>query len=634
MPPPFDVTISITPAGNASGEYVVEFRAGDQTLAQVNAQIDRQALLEAEHNFSARDYGMRLYQAVFTDAVGRAYQRLIGRVGTETVRIQLQISLLALELHALPWERMFHDFGSAETPLATSAQTPFSRFLVTGAMNQQPVQDRILRLLVAIAFPTNLPDGMAEIDVASEVTALADLLTKLRGRVAATLLPGRSGLPAELRQRLEQEGWQIVNGVTSWDNIQRHLPGKHGLHILAHGQLKQGADQAILFLEDEDAKRVAEGKIHRVTDEEIVAGLDGVHPLPQLVFLAACESAKRPERSANAFVGLGQKLVKAGVPAVVAMQDIVPMELAHNLTLDFYRRLFGHGQVDLALNEARNLAFKRDEFNWAIPVLFLRLKDGLLFASNPHDALKAFEPAIVFVRGGQFFMGSQGAASVPDNETPQHTVDLEDYAIGKYPVTNEEYAEFIKRVKSQDEPSEARWFNRKPPADRLKHPVTGVSWHDAVAYCVWLSKETGRRYRLPSEAEWEKAARGTDGRRYPWSDTWDDRYANVGGQGTTPVAAHPLGASPYGGQGMLGNVEEWTRSLWGAQWTPPEFGYPFDENDGRALATADDLPAQGKVIHRGGSYNSQAGALSCTVRSCADPSSKTAWRGFRVVMEG
>ena len=632
----FNIDIAINPANTQNGEYLVEIREGGRAVAQVQTHINREVLLLHEHQFKASDYGMELSKALFADKVGVEYQRLVGRAGTETtVRIQLVISDFASELHALPWERLFHVFGDTDAPLAASAQTPFSRFLIIGAGDQPPIQDRVLHLLLAVANPKNLPEGLPEIDVVGEVAALADLLTDLRGRVIGTVLPGRSGLPAGLRQRLEQEGWTVATEgeVTSWGNIQRHLPGQHVLHILAHGQFNQRNGQTYLLLEDEGADEAGRGNVQYVADQVIVKGLEGVRPLPQLIFLAACESATRPAAGANPFVGLAPQLVKEGVPAVVAMQDLVPVNLAHTLTLDFYRRLFAHGLVDRALNEARSLVYEHNKFAWAIPVLFLRLRDGQLFSTTTTDPRKGFEPEIVFVRGGPFVMGSHPDAGVPEYETPQHSVELGDYYIGRYPVTNQEYAEFIRRVKTQDVPNKAGWFNRKPPSERLDHPVTGVSWHDAVAYCVWLSKETGRRYRLPSEAEWEKAARGTNGRRYPWGETWDDRYAKVDSQGIIPVASHPLGASPFGCQDMVGNVEEWTRTLWGNQWAPPEFGYPYDENDGRELATADDLPAQGKVVHRGGSYRSQAGELRCALRDCADPSSKIAWRGFRVVME-
>ncbi len=630
-----DITISIVSTGVAGGgEYLVQLREGTKDIAHVQARIDRQALLQHEHKFSAHDYGMALYDALFIGKVGREYQRLVGRAGADTVvRVQLVISENARELHALPWERLFHVFGDVDQPLAASAQTPFSRFLVTGAGDQKAVAEQALRLLVAVANPENLPQGFGAIDVAGEVAALADLLAEQRGRVVGTVLAGRSGLPALLRQRLEQDGWRVVDDVTSWGNIQRLLPGQHVLHILAHGQFVKDDGLAYLLLEDEGGDRSQRGSLQRVADQAIIDALAGVHPLPQLIFLAACESARRPEDSANPFVGLGPKLVELGVPAVVAMQDLVPVHLAHSLTLDFYRRLLEHGEVDRALNEARALVYQREQFDWAIPVLFLRLKGGQLFSGKSGDRRKPFEPELVFVRGGPFWMGSDPGPGVPDAETPRHRVELADYYMGKYPVTNREYAEFVRQVKSQDEPRESNWFNLEPPDDRMDHPVSQVSWHDAVAYCVWLSEATGRRYRLPTEAEWEKAARGPSGLRFPWGDEWDDRCANVGSQGTTPVSSHPLGSSPYGCQDMIGNVAEWTRSQWGSQWQAPKFGYPYDEHDGREATTAADLEAQALVIFRGGSYKSQAGAAYCALRKCASHVSQVAQRGFRVVME-
>lgn len=173
--------------------------------------------------------------------------------------------------------------------------------------------------------------------------------------------------------------------------------------------------------------------------------------------------------------------------------------------------------------------------------------------------------------------------------------------------------------------------------------MTSVSWHDATAYCVWLSEQTGRRYTLPSEAQWEKAAssagsgeRGAGSerkRRYPWGDEWADGRCNAGSTGTTAVTAHPDGASAYGVEDLLGNVQEWTRSLWGSQVTPPEFGYPYDPFDGREMTDPSKLPAQARLVHRGGSFKSTPAELRCSARGNALPDSKIAWRGFRVAME-
>lgn len=222
--------------------YPVQLRHAGRALADVWACIDRQALLEDEHRFNACDYGLALYDAILVGAVGRAYQRLIGGVNPgEPVRVQLEIHGDAPELHALPWERLFHVFGQEEVALAADAHTPFSRFLVSGAGDQPPVRARPLRVLVAIANPEGLPAGCAPLDVAGEVESLAAVLGGSAGGVQGSLLAGRSGLPGALRERLLAQGWTLHEGVTNWRAIQRWLPGQHVLlgqhvlHILAHG---------------------------------------------------------------------------------------------------------------------------------------------------------------------------------------------------------------------------------------------------------------------------------------------------------------------------------------------------------------------------------------------------------------
>jgi len=139
------------------------------------------------------------------------------------------------------------------------------------------------------------------------------------------------------------------------------------------------------------------------------------------------------------------------------------------------------------------------------------------------------------------------------DEQPQHRVYLDDFYIDKYPVTNTQFEQFVKATGCKSE-GDWRGYYRK---GKEKHPVVNVSWNDANAYCKWAGK------RLPTEAEWEKAARGADGRIWPWGNVWDKRKCNSldrldSGTGTTtPVGSYPAGASPYGVMDMVGNVLEW-----------------------------------------------------------------------------
>lgn len=156
----------------------------------------------------------------------------------------------------------------------------------------------------------------------------------------------------------------------------------------------------------------------------------------------------------------------------------------------------------------------------------------------------------VEIPSGQFLLGTDSVQSNEQNH-PQHSVALPAYKIDKYPVTNAQYARFLAATGHRP-PS--LWAKGKIPNGKELHPVTLVSWFDAKKYAEWAKK------RLPSEAEWEKAARGTDGRRWPWGNTMEPRrlntYYNVGS--TTAVTAYPQGASPYGVMDMAGNVSQWT----------------------------------------------------------------------------
>ena len=246
------------------------------------------------------------------------------------------------------------------------------------------------------------------------------------------------------------------------------------------------------------------------------------------------------------------------------------------------------------------------------------------------ERLKPFEPEMILIPAGEFLMGSDPSVDkdARDREQPQHSLYLPDYYLAKTPVTNVQYAAFVQAT-SHAPPD--HWEGGKPPRGKEDHPVVYVSWHDALAYCRWLAEVTGKPYGLPSEAEWEKGARGSDGRIWPWHNRRDEKRCNSaeGGKGdTTPVGAYPQGASPYGLLDMAGNVWEWPRSLWGEEPGEPSFKYPYDPSDGREDLDAPDIVWR---VLRGGSWVSYQGYARCVARAGRYPDFSDYGIGFRLV---
>ena len=166
---------------------------------------------------------------------------------------------------------------------------------------------------------------------------------------------------------------------------------------------------------------------------------------------------------------------------------------------------------------------------------------------------------LVRVPAGEFIMGSDPARdpAARGDEQPQHSIYLAEFHIGKYPITNVQYQVFMDATQPRKLASTAHW---QSPPGKENHPAASISWDEAAAFCLWLSQETGCIFRLPTEAEWEKAARGADGRLYPWGEGWDASRANALEMcpGTTPAGQFsPDGDSPYGVADMSGNVWEW-----------------------------------------------------------------------------
>ena len=235
---------------------------------------------------------------------------------------------------------------------------------------------------------------------------------------------------------------------------------------------------------------------------------------------------------------------------------------------------------------------------------------------------------MVEVPGGQFIMGRDGG---PANEQPAHQTFLPTFYIDRNLVTMAEFATFV-QAKGPTGPQGEMYLDVQDPDNRIQqqdgvwsplpgfaqHPAGEVSWFGALAYCQWRQKH------LPSEGEWEKAARGTDGRLYPWgNDPPRPDLAFFGGfRGqTVPVGQYPNGASPYGALDMAGQVWEWTTSLYKP--------YPYDLRDGR-----EDLRTGAARVARGGSSSSAAEGLTSTSREIISPIRQTtghAYIGFRCV---
>lgn len=253
----------------------------------------------------------------------------------------------------------------------------------------------------------------------------------------------------------------------------------------------------------------------------------------------------------------------------------------------------------------------------------------------PPDTYLPFEPELRPIPAGEFVMGSDPAhdPNAGPEEQPQHRLHLPEFAIARTPITNAQYLAFLRATRYRP-PAHwrfLRWRVRRIPRHQEDFPVTNVSWYDAVAYCEWLSQVTGKRYRLPSEAEWEKAARGVDGRLFPWGNVWDAARCNVSTHAPhlTPVTAFPTGSSPYGVLDMVGNVWEWTRSLWGERLRAPTFGYPYDPTDGRENQAA---PEYVRRVLRGVSFYNDHQMARCAARYRYSPHNHYDSVGFRIVL--
>ena len=301
--------------------------------------------------------GQRLFNTLLADPTLRTAWDVARGPDAQRRRLRLRIDPAATKLHALPWELM----QEADALLAAQADTPFSRYLPIDLPWGGPIHEHPIRVLVAISNPDNLEErdlGKVEIDEERE-----------------TLTTALAGLgPEELKVEFLEPPVTLERLEAALRGSAPGAKGYHVLHYVGHGHFTPARDQAFLYLQDE------EGNTDPVPDDALSGMLARLGARPRLVFLAACQSATRS--TADAFAGLGPKLVKVGVPAVVAMQETVSMEAARKFSAAFYPRLLAHGLVDLAVNEARSTLLTAGRPDAAVPVLFMRLRSGQLWGAE------------------------------------------------------------------------------------------------------------------------------------------------------------------------------------------------------------------------------------------------------------
>jgi formylglycine-generating enzyme required for sulfatase activity len=634
-----------SPAGEARGvlhfpfdELMLENRLDKLKIALLRSAGKRRLILSPEEQ-AVQDFGAALFDALLSAEIRSRYDVSCEQARQQDKGLRIKLRIQPPELAALPWEYLY-DPRQGEY-LCLSTQTPLIRYL---EIPQPPLPLELLpplRILGMCASPAGLPELEIEREKGRLEKATAPL--QRRGRVEIHWLEGQT-----------------------WRDLQRALRSGpwHVFHFVGHGRFDPVSGEGQLALADEAGRLCPLGATP-------LARLLADHRSLRLVFLNACEGARASPQ--DPFSSLSAVLVRRGLSAVLAMQYEITDRAAVELCQAFYEALVDNLPVDAAVSEARKAVSLSlpNSLEWGIPVLHLRAPDGVLFSvqnkvedigqktdesrlakdgREPVEPWKttapetrqppAAEPAdpnlltvtlapgmtMDFVRipVGEFWMGSDKQKDVlaDDNELPQHKVELPEYWMAKTPVTNAQYQAFVQASRHS---APQHWQGGKIPQDKEQHPVVYVKWEDATAFCQWASQASGQKIALPTEAQWEKAARGTDGWIYPWGDAAPDANRcnfEMDVKDTTPVGKYsPQGDSPYGCVDMAGNVWEWC-----ADW--------FDEKEYSRRAKSQVHDPQGSAsgsyrVLRGGAWVHNGRFVRCARRVRDTPSLVFNDVGFR-----
>jgi len=403
---PDEITIEVKWQGSEQPCRLNLLRAVD--IPVVSDELDLTQLAEVYQRLTQDElgdhgqYGQALFNLLFPERLRNELFRLSGAAGQRGMRITLNIDPEVPGMHTIPWERMHFPKANGLFPLATQPTYTFSRLLKSEYPEVTPKSKGCLRALLALAnpFPDTGEADSLHFDEATERRKIVTALEENADKVTWDEVPKPVTLEAVLTFLEEAEqGIDVLyfSGHGYWERS-RQAPG-------SGAALESG--EAFLIFDKED------GSPDKVSLADFIQRLDrtmGEQRLPQLIFLSACHTAIKAN-TRNALLGFGPRLVEAGCPAVICMQESVEEPVARRFASKFFSELFTHGCIDRAVNQARASVYERTTWQWSIPVLFMNIQDGMLFwpqerfqelLSKPYKYLKPFKR-----QDAEFFKGRE-----------------------------------------------------------------------------------------------------------------------------------------------------------------------------------------------------------------------------------
>ncbi len=513
-----------SPAGETRGELSFSSLVPDvitnlKSLRDLVLEIRPEEESDVERWTQATRFGELLFDALMSGEVRSCFDVSLNLARRSEQGLRIRMRIEPPELAALPWELM-HDKRS-DSFISLSIYTPIVRYIELQQAAPPLITRKPLSILVVISSPTDQAALSVDAETGQITQALSDLVDK--GDVRITIL--REANLLAIQKQLRENDY-------------------HVLHYIGHGHFGETDGEGYLVFETN------QGRSHFVSGRKLGPLLHDEDTL-RLVVLNACSTAVTAE--AKPFSGVATALVQAGIPAVVAMQTSVTDEAALQFSQVFYESIADGCPIDTAVAEGRKaIEFSASQtVEWAIPELFMRVGDGLLFNfESPASETRPPEPPETHQQGHLQTPQLSGGIAQPAGFLNQPTLpEVESRPVagrvilppnppmaGKAsaqpeaphidvrPVSNEEFMRFVETGGGK---TPSTWHRGRCPRENAGHPVTGVSWHQAVAYAQWTGK------RLPTAAEWDKASSGLERPGALWEWTTDEvKPRGLGRQGT------------------------------------------------------------------------------------------------------